>query len=644
MRITYGPWGETLAELADAARARRGGRRRGRLGARAAPQRDRHRGGGRRRRPRTAGVGTAIALAFTRSPMVTALEALDLDELSGGRFVLGLGTGVQRLNEDWHNAQLGQAGRPPARDGPQHPRVLGRAAPPASRSTSTGEHEPMRIRGYQRPYPVQRDRRSRSTSPAMGPAMTRLAGEIADGWITPRALLAGATSRERILPEIDAGSRATAAATRADIDVVVSAVLLGRRRPGASARRRAAGMVGFYATRPHLRRLLRLPRPRRRRSSRSIDGLPRRRAAPATSPTRVPDRDGRRAHPRPAPATRSPSGSRRTTASPTPSSSPRPPTACPPHEIRAAQEEVIAVIAELTGGAVTRMKPLEDIRIIARRAVRRRPVRQRAPGRPRRRGHQDRGPARRRRRRALRPAVRRGRGLAVLRDLQPQQAQPLARPATPPRAARSSRTWSQVSDASTRNLRGDVPAKIRITLRRPQAPQPGDRLLLADRLRHDRPAAQGARLRLRPAGPGRLDGPDRRARRPADQVRPVDGRLLRRLRRRDLAAGRRPRRAPRRRRHGLRRQPLRHRDGDADLPGRPGTSTPASQPIRTRHSAHPSLVPFQAFEAKDGWLVVGCAKEKFWQRLTRRHRAPGVGRPTRGSRTFADRGPQPRRC
>jgi crotonobetainyl-CoA:carnitine CoA-transferase CaiB-like acyl-CoA transferase len=39
-------------------------------------------------------------------------------------------------------------------------------------------------------------------------------------------------------------------------------------------------------------------------------------------------------------------------------------------------------------------------------------------------------------------------------------------------------------------------------------------------------------------------------------------------------------------------------------------------PTRTRHSAHPSLVPFQAFRAADGWLVVGCPKEKFWQRLT----------------------------
>ncbi|MFI6321991.1 CaiB/BaiF CoA transferase family protein [Nonomuraea sp. NPDC050556] len=40
------------------------------------------------------------------------------------------------------------------------------------------------------------------------------------------------------------------------------------------------------------------------------------------------------------------------------------------------------------------------------------------------------------------------------------------------------------------------------------------------------------------------------------------------------------------------------------------------EPVRTASSAHPSLVPFQNFRARDGWLVVGCAKEKFWQRLT----------------------------
>lgn len=46
------------------------------------------------------------------------------------------------------------------------------------------------------------------------------------------------------------------------------------------------------------------------------------------------------------------------------------------------------------------------------------------------------------------------------------------------------------------------------------------------------------------------------------------------------------------------------------------------EPVRMRHSAHPSLVPFQNFETADGWIVVGCAKEKFWQRL-----APIVGHP-----------------
>ncbi|MGH8961628.1 MAG: CaiB/BaiF CoA transferase family protein [Jatrophihabitantaceae bacterium] len=39
------------------------------------------------------------------------------------------------------------------------------------------------------------------------------------------------------------------------------------------------------------------------------------------------------------------------------------------------------------------------------------------------------------------------------------------------------------------------------------------------------------------------------------------------------------------------------------------------QPQRTRHSAHPSLVPFQLFQTADSWVVVGCPKEKFWQRL-----------------------------
>ncbi|PZM97919.1 MAG: CoA transferase [Actinobacteria bacterium] len=60
-------------------------------------------------------------------------------------------------------------------------------------------------------------------------------------------------------------------------------------------------------------------------------------------------------------------------------------------------------------------------------------------------------------------------------------------------------------------------------------------------------------------------------------------------------------------------------------------------PARTRHSAHPSLVPFQAFQAKDGWFVVGCAKEKFWQRLAQVIGHPEWAEPGSPYATFAGR-------
>jgi crotonobetainyl-CoA:carnitine CoA-transferase CaiB-like acyl-CoA transferase len=43
--------------------------------------------------------------------------------------------------------------------------------------------------------------------------------------------------------------------------------------------------------------------------------------------------------------------------------------------------------------------------------------------------------------------------------------------------------------------------------------------------------------------------------------------------------------------------------------------TRGHEPERMARSAHPSLVPFQAFEASDGWVVLGCAKEKFFPRM-----------------------------
>lgn len=55
-------------------------------------------------------VGSNIAYGVGRSPLMWAAEARDLDELSGGRLVLGLGNGTARMMSDWH----GVSGEAPA--------------------------------------------------------------------------------------------------------------------------------------------------------------------------------------------------------------------------------------------------------------------------------------------------------------------------------------------------------------------------------------------------------------------------------------------------------------------------------------------------------------------------------------------------
>jgi crotonobetainyl-CoA:carnitine CoA-transferase CaiB-like acyl-CoA transferase len=46
-------------------------------------------------------------------------------------------------------------------------------------------------------------------------------------------------------------------------------------------------------------------------------------------------------------------------------------------------------------------------------------------------------------------------------------------------------------------------------------------------------------------------------------------------------------------------------------------ATAGYEPRRIPESAHPSIVPFQAFATADGWLTVACAKQKFWEMLAR---------------------------
>jgi len=64
--------------------------------------------------------------------------------------------------------------------------------------------------------------------------------------------------------------------------------------------------------------------------------------------------------------------------------------------------------------------------------------------------------------------------------------------------------------------------------------------------------------------------------------------------------------------------------------------TAGYEPSRVQNSAHPSLVPMQNFRTKDGWVVVACAKEKFWRRLVAALGRPELADDPRYAR-FSDR-------
>jgi crotonobetainyl-CoA:carnitine CoA-transferase CaiB-like acyl-CoA transferase len=60
------------------------------------------------------------------------------------------------------------------------------------------------------------------------------------------------------------------------------------------------------------------------------------------------------------------------------------------------------------------------------------------------------------------------------------------------------------------------------------------------------------------------------------------------------------------------------------------------EPTRVADSGHQTLVPSQNFQTSDGWIVIFCAKEKFWHALVDALELPALARDAR-FRTFADR-------
>ncbi len=124
-------------------------------------------------------LATGIALGFTRAPFETALAALDMDHLSGGRFTLGLGTSVRSV----HVEQYGVAYDPPVARLAEAVRIIKLVTSGRAREVGRFDGEFWQLDfsrlAMRRPY--------RPDLPiwvaALRTPLVRVAGEVADGLI-----------------------------------------------------------------------------------------------------------------------------------------------------------------------------------------------------------------------------------------------------------------------------------------------------------------------------------------------------------------------------------------------------------------------------------------------------------------------------
>jgi F420-dependent oxidoreductase-like protein len=127
-------------------------------------------------------IGSAIFQMPARSPAMTAMTAATLDQLSGGRMLLGIGSSGPQVAEGWHGQRFANqiqrtreyvavVRRALARERLEfHGETLELPLP-----DGPGKALKLTIAPVQERIPIY--------LAAIGPNNTRLAGEIADGWI-----------------------------------------------------------------------------------------------------------------------------------------------------------------------------------------------------------------------------------------------------------------------------------------------------------------------------------------------------------------------------------------------------------------------------------------------------------------------------
>jgi F420-dependent oxidoreductase-like protein len=132
-------------------------------------------------------LGTSIVQISARPPTTTAMSALTLDHLSGGRLILGIGVSGPQVVEGWYGQPFG---KPLARTR-EYVDVIRQVLARQDRVTNAGPHYPLPYGG---PGSLGLGKPLKSiTHPlradipiwmgAEGPRNVALAAEIADGWL-----------------------------------------------------------------------------------------------------------------------------------------------------------------------------------------------------------------------------------------------------------------------------------------------------------------------------------------------------------------------------------------------------------------------------------------------------------------------------
>lgn len=203
---------------------------------------------------RTAVVGTAIVVAFARTPMTVAYPSWDLAAASGGRFRLGLGTQVRahierRFSMPWSDPVERMRDYVAAlhaiwacwRDGTP----LDHRGAYYRHALMTPVFTPAR---HEHPVPI--------SLAAVGPRMTRLVGEVADGLIV-HGFMNQPYFDQVTVPALARGLRASARA-RDDLEVFLPAfMIMGDTEQQLGAMRdKIREQVAFYGSTPSYRPVL----------------------------------------------------------------------------------------------------------------------------------------------------------------------------------------------------------------------------------------------------------------------------------------------------------------------------------------------------------------------------------------------------